>query len=115
VLPNATLGDGGVAPGIVKMDFQEKYADAATKSMIHEMGKVQAASVLPYPLVYLSAEDAEAISRLQGRIAPFAEKRMAEFVTGDTPLNPDTFREFSEELERLGLNDMIGIWQKYVK
>ena len=40
---------------------------------------------------------------------------MAEFVTGDTPLNPDTFREFSEELERLGLNDMIGIWQKYVK
>ena len=89
--------------------------DKATNYMIHEMGKVQEAAVLPYPLVYLSAEDAKAISELQGRIAPFAEKRMAEFVTGDKPLNADTFREFTEELESLGLNDMVALWQKYVK
>ena len=115
VLPHATLSDGGVAPGIVTLDFQRKYEDASTQAQIGEMVKVQAYAKQPFPLVYLTGEDAEAAAKLQAQIGPFAEKRMAEFVTGDAPLNQETWNEFAGELENLGLTKMIAIWQKYVR
>ncbi len=113
VLPNATLADGGVAPGLVKADFQAKYADSATQRIIADMMRVQACAVLPVPVVYLTEEDAAEAARLQERIAPFAEKRMAEFVTGDVPLNDGTWEEFKAGLEERGLDEMVALWQKY--
>ena len=115
VLPNATLSDGGVAPGIVTRDFQEKYEDAATQRLIGDMTKVQAYAALPMPQVYLTAEDAAAIAKLQAQIAPYAEKRMAEFVTGDVALTDESWAEFTREIENRGMGEMIALWQKYVK
>ena len=115
VLPNATLSDGGIAPGIVTSAFQEKYAETKTQNMIAAMKKVQAAAVLPFPQVILTEEDAAEAARLQAKIAPFAEKRMAEFVTGDVPLDDEQWAEFGKELEERGLGDMIALWQKYIR
>ena len=114
VLPHATLSDGGVAPGIVTRDFQTKYNEASTGRLIEQMLSVREYSVLPFPPVFLSKEDAEAAAKLQAEIAPFAEKRMAEFVTGDIPLDQG-WEEFCSELETRGLKDMIALWQKYAK
>ncbi len=115
VLPNATLSDGGIAPGIVTSAFQEKYAETKTQNMIAAMKKVQDAAVLPFPQVILTEEDAAEAARLQAKIAPFAEKRMAEFVTGDVPLDDEQWAEFGKELEERGLGDMIALWQKYIR
>ena len=114
VLPNATLSDGGIAPGIITRDFQQKYEDAATGRLIGEMVRVQEFAETPYPQVWLSTEDAKEVARLQAEIAPFAEKRMAEFITGDVVLDDASWQEFGQELARRGLEDMIAIWQKYV-
>ena len=115
VLTHVTLGDGGVAPGIITRDFQEKYEDNATRRLVVQMAEVQEYAVTPFPPVYLTEEDAKAVAALQSRIAPFAEKRMAEFVTGDVPLDDAHWESFTAELDRLGMPEMLALWQKYVK
>ena len=113
ILPGATLSDGGIAPGIVKKDFQQKYQDASTQSLIEDMSRVQQYTLPSFPPVYLTAEDRAEVAALQAEIAPWAEKRMAEFVTGDTELNDASWTEFVQEAERRGLNRMAALWQKY--
>lgn len=115
VLPNCTLNDGGTAPGIVELEFQSRYTDPATTNMIREMAAAREKCVTPYPLVFLSAEDADRAAALQARIAPFAEEQMAAFVTGDVPLTDGNWEAFVRGLEERGLDEMTAIWQKYVK
>ena len=115
VLPNATLSEGGTAPGIVEMDFQRKYADAGTQRLIEQMSLAARYAVTPFPLVNLSREDAERIARLQADIAPFAEQTMAEFVTGDQEINDENWTAFKEGLEARGFSEMIALWQQYVR
>lgn len=114
VLPNATLADGGAAPGIVNRDFQEKYADSTTHRIVSGIARVHEKAVFPFPLVFVSREDSERIAALQAEIAPFAEKTMAEFVTGDRPLDDEHWEAFARELERRGLEEMKALWQKYI-
>lgn len=115
ILPNATLSDGGAAPGIVGRDFQAKYADTATRRLVESMIQAQKYAVFPCPLVSFTREDAKAAAELQARIAPYAEKTMAGFVTGDIPLNDENWDLFCGELEERGLEQMISLWQKYIK
>ena len=114
VLPNATLGDGGLAPGLVTRDFQSKFADQNTQKLISAMIQIQPYQILPVPAYLLSGEDAETAARLQAGIAAYAEQKMAEFVTGDTPLDDGHWQEFCRETEERGLPEMISLWQKYV-
>ena len=115
VLPNATLGDGGVAPGIVTREIQEKYVDNSAVRLVQQLETLLDYAVTPFPPVTMSAADAKTVRDLQSRIAPFAEQRMAEFVTGDRPLDDGQWQEYTEELERLGLNEMLAVWQKYAE
>ena len=115
VLPNATLSEGGTAPGIVEMDFQCRYADTGIQRLIEQMSQVARYAVTPFPLVNLSREDAERAARLQADIAPFAEQTMAEFVTGDREINDENWAAFAEGLEARGFSEMIALWQKYVR
>ena len=114
VLPNATLSDGGISPGIITLSFQEKYADNRTGNLIAGMKLVQDVSVLPFPQVMMTAEDMKTLALLQTEIAPYAERKMAEFVTGDTPLDEAGWKAFAEDLEKRGLSRMTALWQKYV-
>ena len=100
VLPNSTLSDGGVAPGIIELDFQSRYTDPATVRMIREMAAVREKCSMPYPLVFLSAEDAARAAALQA---------------GDVPLTDENWESFVRGLEERGLDEMTAIWQKYVK
>ena len=115
VLPNSTLADGGVAPGIVELAFQQQYTDAATSAMITEMVKAREHTKMPMPLLFLTGEDEKRVAELQAEIAPWAEQQMAAFVTGDTPITDETWSAFTGGLESRGLDEMIAIWQKYVQ
>ena len=97
----------------MKKDFQQKYQDASTQSLIEDMSRVQQYTLPSFPPVYLTAEDRAEVAALQAEIAPWAEKKMAEFVTGDTELNDASWTEFVQEAERRGLNRMAALWQKY--
>ena len=112
VLPNATLSEGGIAPGIVTMSFQVNYAHDGTNTLISEMARVKDFAVLPFPQLYLTEEDSERIAALQAELSPFAEKRMAEFVTGDTELDDAGWQAFCAGVEERGLPEMLTIWQR---
>ncbi len=114
VLPSSTLADGGVAPGIIKADFQLRYIDASTRRVVTEMARSREEAKMPYPLVYLSQEDEKKAAELQAKIAPYVEQQLAAFVTGDTELNDESWEGFREGVRDLGLPDMIDLWQKYV-
>lgn len=115
VLPEATISEGGTAPGLVSAEFQTLYSDESTGRIIRQMNENRQYLVNPFPLVNLSKADFARIAELQSAIAPYAEKEMACFVTGDSPITDESWNAFCAKLEELGLSEMIGIWQKYVK
>ncbi|MCR5297288.1 MAG: extracellular solute-binding protein [Clostridiales bacterium] len=113
-LPSNTISFGLPAPGIAAEEFQKKYVEDTTRETVEQMAELKKYSVLPYPYVYLSDEDAAAIAALQADIMGYAEEAMACFVTGDLELNDENWNTFCETVRAKGLEDEISIWQKYV-
>ena len=114
VLPASTLADGGVAPGIIRADFQLKYIDESTQRLVTEMLRGREDAKMPFPLVYLSQEDETRAAELQAKIAPYAEQQLAAFVAGDLAISDENWEAFQQGLKDRGLEDMIALWQKYV-
>ena len=115
VLPEATISEGGSAPGITSAEFQLKYADTDTREAVTQLYGLKQYSVQPYPCVILTEADEKRIAELQSAIAPYAENTMAAFVTGDLELNDKTWAEFCSKIRQLGLEEEIAIWQKYIQ
>jgi len=111
-LTEHTIGEGGVMPGVSAWDFQLEYAVDTVRKTVEQMAELKKVSVLPYPQVWLSAEDQETILSIQYDLSDYAEKAMACFVTGDTPLDDEHWNAFTEKLNELGLEKLIAIWQK---
>ena len=111
-LTEHTIGEGGVMPGVSTWDFQLEYAVDTARKTVEQMAELKKVSVLPYPQVWLSAEDQETILSIQYDLSDYAEKAMACFVTGDTPLDDEHWNAFTEKLNELGLEKLIAIWQK---
>ena len=115
VLPVNTIGTGAAFPGITPVEFQAKYSDEDARTSILELIELKEYTVLPMPAVTLTREDEKAISAIQAGLSPYAETAMARFVTGDVPLDDEQWELFCRTVEEKGLNEMIVIWQKYVK
>ena len=115
ILPESTISEGGVAPGLVDAQFQLRYTDETTRTNIGQLLALKAFSVLPYPPVTLTAEDEARITEIQKDLSEYAEKTMACFVTGDLALNDEKWAEFCRTVEQKGLPEMISIWQKYIR
>ena len=115
ILPEHTLSEGGVAPGIADSKFQLKYRDENTRTNIEQLKRLKEFSVSPFPPVTLSAEDEARVAEIQRGLSSYAEKTMARFVTGDIELNDGNWETFCRTLDEKGLPEMISIWQKYVQ
>ena len=115
VLPVNTIGTGAAFPGLTPVEFQAKYSDEDARTSILELIELKEYTVLPMPAVTLTREDEKAISAIQASLSPYAETAMARFVTGDVPLDDEQWELFCRTVEEKGLNEMIAIWQKYVK
>lgn len=115
VLPEHTISEGGAAPGLASVAFQEKYSDQRTRDTIEQQARLKTYSVIPYPPVTLSAEDAARVAEIQKDLSAYVEKTMACFVTGDIELTDANWEEFCRTVDEKGLQEMIGIWQKYIR
>ena len=115
ILPENTISEGGTAPGVTDSEFQLRYTDEATRRNIEQLSALKAFTVRPFPLVTLTAEDEKRIAEIQRDLSGYAEKAMACFVTGDTELTDESWAEFCHSVEAKGLNEMIAIWQKYIR
>lgn len=114
VLGDNTISDGGVAPGLTDGEFQLQYDDKTTRNAVEQLTRLKTFETEADPIIHWSQEDRTRLYELQGAISAYAEATMACFVTGDTELNDETWKAFTEEVERLGLNETVSLWQKYI-
>ena len=115
ILPGSTIAEGGSAPGWTDTALQLKYADRVTRENIEQLAAYRKFMILPYPMVCLNAEDEAKLAQLQGPLMRYAEDSMAQFVTGDLEMNDQNWNAFTQKVSELGLSEVIGILQKYVK
>jgi hypothetical protein len=114
-LPEATISEGGIAPGILDAAFQLEFSDAQTRTFVGQLHSLTQYSRMPFPSVILSGEDEKRIAEIQRGLSDYAETAMACFVAGDTPLTDENWEAFCRTAEEKGLTEMIGIWQKYIR
>lgn len=115
ILPEHTISDGGSAPGLMDSEFQTLYTDEMTRRSVEQLSILKTFSVIPYPPVTLTAEDGASVAKIQKELSQYAEKTMACFVTGDLELSDENWSEFCRNVEKLGLPEMMAIWQKYIQ
>ena len=115
VMPQRTIGTGATAPGLTPAEFQVLYKEKDVSHDVEQQIQLRKYSRLPYPPVTLSREDEAAIAKIHQELAPYAEKTMARFVTGDIPLDDEQWEKFCRTVEEKGLQKMIEIWQKYIQ
>ena len=111
VLPAATIRAGIHMPGYASIDFQKKIDDNATLHVMDSLLRLNSFDTLPYPLVYLTAEQQKRVDELIEAITTYAEYQMVWFVVGDVELNDDTWAAFCDRVKALGIDEMVEIWQ----
>lgn len=114
VLPEFTIVEGGSTPGLYTADFQLKYADDTARKAVEQMNAAKPYASFVGTLCYMSPEDEKRMQEIQDELGRYAEKTMAAFVTGDQPINDETWKDFCDTLDQKGLQEMISIRQKYV-
>ena len=115
ILPENTISEGGVAPGLTDSGFQLRYTDEVTRNHVEQLLTLREFTVSPFPPVTLTAEDEKRIAEIQKDLSGYAEKTMACFVTGDTEMTDENWSEFCSTVTKKGLPEMIAIWQKYIR
>lgn len=111
ILPNNTIGEGGIIPGYIDPKIQLTYDDETTRTTIEQLSELKSYSVLPVPQMIIPTETAKKMAELQAEIGPYTEYALAAFVCGDTELNDETWEAFVTGLEEHGMNEMVGLWQ----
>ena len=108
-----SMGIGNATPGIVPVDVQLLCDDDSSRRLVQMICDVRPYSVLPFPYVTLSDEDAAALAKIQAELMGYAEQAMACFVTGDLEISDENWQTFCNTVHEKGLDDAIAIWQKY--
>lgn len=111
VLPGSTIRSGISMPGVSSIDFQQKIDDSATQFIVNSLLRLKGFDELPYPMVYLTEEQQTRVDELIFNIAKYAEYQMVWFVAGDVELNDETWQAFCDEVKKLGIDEMVSIWQ----
>ena len=115
VMPHVTIADGGTMPGYVSMDFQMSFDEAATMKVVRQLAQLKEVSVEPVPLVSLDDAARARLNEVHTAVASYAEVAMIRFVTGEVPLNDDTWHTFCQTVTSLGLGEVISIWQDAIQ
>ena len=114
VLGEATIVEGTAAPGITSIAFQTQYDSQDTVQIFKDMQRLKEVSTFPCPLVYLSDDARTRINEIQSMLGNYVDVTMTRFVTGDYPLDDAHWNEFCAQLDALGLDEMISLWQKAI-
>ena len=115
ILPDYTIASGTLMPGYTPVEYQLLYDDTQTQRAVKQLASLNEYSVYPCPMLALTTEARARLNELWPALGTYCETMMARFVSGDVALNDTTWAEFCAEAERLGLSEMVSIWQSAVK
>lgn len=100
------------APGISSDDFQILYTDPMVKTLTEQTRAVAAQSVIPFPELPLSAEQAAVLAPMQARLGRYVDESFARFVLGEWPADSEHFQLFRDGLQERGVEEFIAFWQE---
>lgn len=108
----SVLASDQSAPGISAEAFQQSYADPIVSDLTAQTMALAEVSLLPFPDLPLTREEEEYIAPLQSAVGRYVDESIARFVLGEWEANEEQFSVFNEELNALGMSELVGFWQK---
>ncbi|MCP3738604.1 extracellular solute-binding protein [Rossellomorea sp. BNER] len=81
----------------------KKFIDSETDNKIKPYAKI------PYPLVYLTSEEQEEVSRINADLDTYVEQMEAKFITGVEPMS--NWEKYVKTIEDMGVDKLIEIYQ----
>ena len=115
VMTEDTIANGGATPGYVSPDYQLAFDDDATHRQLAQIYELESKSVEPVPNIYLTAEERAKLSELWPAISEYCETQMTWFITGDQPLNDETWSAFCSEAVRLGVDQVAALFDSAIR
>ena len=87
-----------------KTSIAEVYADGCATEQLQYC-------VSCYPVVYFTEEENELISSIGTDVKTYVDEMEAQFITGKTELNDETWKNYVDTLNKMGAQDYINIYQ----
>lgn len=107
-----SLYDTGDMPWMFPQAFYNRYMDQSVVSVNHDMEKLAAIVVAPFPHSYtLTQEQNAQAAALQQELGTYVDESIARFVNGEWEINDETIASFREGLVQRGMEDMVAFWQ----
>jgi len=107
----ALIYSGGTAPGVSSDAFQRRYNDAAVRFVSEQAEIINAIATRPFPYYSLTYEQEASIAPLQSKIGRYVDESLALWVMGEKEISEESFAEFENTLNEMGLADFMAFWQ----
>ena len=114
ILPESTIGEGAPIPGYVPVTYQMTFENEQVHKNVSSLSALSEIAALPFPIVSLTDEERQRVNAVWAELGGWAETQMTWFVTGDQPLNDETWAAFCQEADKRGLQELIALFQAAV-
>lgn len=112
VLKEIVIVGGADMPGYFDAQFQLAYDDEATHWAVAMLYALKQQSIEPYPNVCLTKEKQSRVQEIWAKLGPMVELAQVHFITGDQPLNDETWAVYCQTIRDLGRDEFVSIWQE---
>jgi len=82
-----------------------EFLESETRATMEAYGKVN------FPPTMLLQDEADIIAVINADLNLEINMREAQFITGITPINDDTWADFQDTLVQIGINSLVEVWQ----
>ncbi len=97
IMPESLLNQYVIYPGGIKIEYNKAYHPYTPKEY--------------FPDVYMTEEESERVSTIASDVNPYVGNRQAQWIVGDRSIEDD-WAEYIDTLNRMGLDELLEIWQK---
>ncbi len=111
---DSVIADGSQVPGWIPVEAQAGYSDAASRKLVRDLAALAAYSREACPQVSFTAEERAELQKLWPPLSRWCEEHMTWFITGDLPLNDETWTAFADGAADKGMARVTAIWQQAV-
>ena len=108
-----TLIEGGAeGPGVMTGEFQGRISGGAlVQTILAKQEQFCAYLRMPFPYYTLTEEQEARIAPLQAEIGYYVDVQLARWVLGEEEITDESFSQFEQHLNELGLDQFLAFWQ----
>lgn len=111
VLVDSTITEGAAAPVYMSAEYQVSFDDETTRKAVLGLKELKDVSVMPYPQMFIPAEQKQKIAEIWKNLGSWCEIQMTWFVTGEAELNDETWNAFCSEAQTRGADALTEVFQ----